>query len=64
MKIVEFYPEKQGRPISPTAVSFDEGGLGIPEKSINSILLSSTALDHIITYEGEVVCYEGKVLIE
>jgi len=40
MRVVEFYPEKQGRPYSPQGTSLDGRGLGIPAYSIRGIQLA------------------------
>lgn len=58
MKIVELYPEKQGRPFSPPVVRVSTG-------SVTSASLTNSAIDAIIsyiaTYEAEVQSYEGEV---
>ncbi len=40
MKIVEFYPEKQGRPYSPPGASLDGRGAGLAPLSVRGIHLA------------------------
>lgn len=62
MKLVEVYPERQGRPFSPPAISLDRRGIGTPTETITATMLSTSAIDAIISYEGVVVCIEGDVV--
>ena len=72
MRITEFYPEKQGRPYSPPAVSFEGRGdgssIGIPTYSIRGIHLAgeysrTTKTDDYTAGDEMVILAEGNITI-